>query len=109
MKQRHMLGSAAVFGLTVFAGSAAFAHGGHHSGGHHSGGHQSSHHSSGSHHGTAHHAAPHHSAPSRAASRRSNTGRAEPAESFSCGRPALRAEPQFRPTKPLLAPSPPRE
>ena len=67
MKQRHTLGSAAVFALTVFAGSAAFAHGGHHSGGHHSGGHHSSHHSSGSHHGTAHHAAPHHSAPHHSA------------------------------------------
>jgi hypothetical protein len=68
MKQRHMLGSAAVFGLTVFAGSAVLAHGGHHGGGHHSGGHHSSgHHSSGSHHGTAHHAAPHQSAPHHSA------------------------------------------
>jgi hypothetical protein len=62
MKQLHLLGSAAVVGLTVMAGTPVLAHGGH-SGGHHSGGHHSSsHHSGGHHHGTAHHSAPHHSA-----------------------------------------------
>jgi hypothetical protein len=86
MKHLHLLGSAAVAGLTFLAGTPVFAHGGHHSGGHHSGGHHSSsHHSGGSHHGTAHHAAPHHSAPHHAAP--SHAGAAHPAHSHVAGHP----------------------